>query len=252
MPYRQSATPLLAQVRVASPCSAKWEKMFGNEQVRHCTDCRKNVYNLTAMSRDDAEALLAANSNGEMCIRFYERADGTIMTADCPVGVERKQRRKVALAVLGGTAMWGMSVVAAASAFARGAGDPSKPQDDAPCALATQPVAVPGTLLINGEPGARAVIDGEIHTTIPASRVTVRPGRHVVELTSADGARRERHVVDVDSNEVKVVQMTPQAVAPQAVAPLSVPVATPITPPRGGWRGGARAMPRGMNDEAGF
>lgn len=245
MPYRQpaneSATPLLAQVRVASPCPAKWEKMYGNDQVRHCTDCRKNVYNLSAMTREDAEALLVANGSGDMCVRFYERADGTIMTADCPVGVERKHRRKMALAVVGGTAMWGMSVLAAASAFARGTDTKAMGDDPAPCALAhvEQPVAIPGYLVINGEAGARVSIDDEIRTTLPSMRITVRPGRHVIEFISADGIRRERHVVDVDSNQTKSVSMTLQAVLPVTVAPVvpAVPEGVQVR------AGGMRRMP---------
>lgn len=236
MPYRQpaSATPLLAQVRVASPCPAKWEKMYGSDQVRHCTDCQKSVYNLSAMTREDAEALLVANGSGDMCVRFYERADGTIMTADCPVGVERKHRRKVALAVVGGTAMWGMSLLAAAAAFARGTDAKTTGEGPAPCELAhvAQPVAIPGYLDIHGDDGARVSIDGEIRTTLPSMRVTVRAGRHAVEFTSADGIRRERHVVDVDSNQTKTVSMTPHPLTPVAVAPLR-PVAPQGVPMMG-------------------
>lgn len=244
MPYRQPANesdaPLLAQVRVASPCPAKWEKMYGNDQVRHCTDCRKNVYNLSAMTRADAEALLVANGSGDMCVRFYERADGTIMTADCPVGLERKHRRKVALAIVGGTAMWGMSILAAASALARGTSPKGSEDDPAPCALA-QPVEVPGYLDINGEIGARVVIDGEIRTTLPSMRITVKPGRHFIELTSADGVRSERHAVDVDSNETKVVSMLHRSVTP--VTPVAVAPVVPLPPDVRLRAGGMRRMP---------
>jgi hypothetical protein len=50
---------------------------------------------------------------GEMCVRFFERADGTILTQDCPVGVKKKQRRKLALAVAGA----GVMAAAAATTF---------------------------------------------------------------------------------------------------------------------------------------
>jgi hypothetical protein len=29
-----------------------------------------------------------------MCVRFYQRKDGTLLTADCPVGVRRKRLRQ--------------------------------------------------------------------------------------------------------------------------------------------------------------
>ena len=99
---------MLDSVRVASPCSADWAEMIGDEKVRFCSSCEKNVYNLSAMTSADAEHLLGASAGGELCVRFYQRADGTVMTADCPVGVKRKRRKKLALAVAGAGALaWG-------------------------------------------------------------------------------------------------------------------------------------------------
>ncbi len=36
---------LLENVRIASPCSASWDDMVGDERVRFCGQCTKNVYN---------------------------------------------------------------------------------------------------------------------------------------------------------------------------------------------------------------
>lgn len=82
----------LDSVRVATPCRAAWENMQGDNQVRFCQTCAKHVYNLSAMTRTEAEALIQAKE-GRMCIRFYERADGTVLTQDCPVGLRAVQRR---------------------------------------------------------------------------------------------------------------------------------------------------------------
>jgi hypothetical protein len=87
--------PLLDRVYVASPCSAKWDDMVGNERVRFCGQCAKNVYDLSAMSRAAAEQLVR-EKEGDVCVRFHRRTDGTIMTADCPVGVRRRRIRRVA------------------------------------------------------------------------------------------------------------------------------------------------------------
>ena len=91
--------PLLDDVKVASPCSASWDDMVGDDRVRFCGKCAKNVYDLSSMTREDAEALLARKDGdpggAKLCIRFYRRADGTIMTTDCPVGVRRKRGRRV-------------------------------------------------------------------------------------------------------------------------------------------------------------
>jgi hypothetical protein len=93
--------PMLDNVRVASPCKASWDEMTGDEQVRFCGHCEKNVYNLSAMTREAAASLIA-QKEGRMCVRFYQRADGTVLTADCPVGVRRRRVRRFAMAAVGG------------------------------------------------------------------------------------------------------------------------------------------------------
>ena len=84
-------------MHVAAPCSAEWAKMNGDERVRHCTLCRKNVYNLSAMTRAEAEALIK-EKEGKLCVRFYRRADGTVLTENCPAGLRAIRRRLVWLA----------------------------------------------------------------------------------------------------------------------------------------------------------
>jgi len=95
--------PLLDRVRIAAPCPASWDAMEGNGRVRFCGECKKNVYDLSAMTRDEAEDLL--QSRGEdLCARFYRRADGTVLTSDCSVGVRirRAKMSRFALVALGG------------------------------------------------------------------------------------------------------------------------------------------------------
>jgi hypothetical protein len=77
----------LGVVRLAGHCPAKWSQMTGDARVRFCGECKLNVYNLSQMSADDARALLCANEGGRLCVRFYARADGTVITRDCPFGV---------------------------------------------------------------------------------------------------------------------------------------------------------------------
>ncbi|HEX8558989.1 MAG TPA: hypothetical protein VF668_12850, partial [Pyrinomonadaceae bacterium] len=87
-------TSPLEGVRVAAPCPARWEKMAGDERVRYCDSCSLHVYNLSGMTRREAEALVAG-AEGRLCVRFHRRGDGTILTRDCPVGL-RAVRRRVA------------------------------------------------------------------------------------------------------------------------------------------------------------
>ena len=101
--------PVLEDLRVASPCPARWDDMIGDERVRFCASCAKNVYDLSAMSRAEAEAFVASQADrvGSVCITMRRRADGKVLTSDCPVGVRRRR--------------FGIGVIAFASAAAAAA-----------------------------------------------------------------------------------------------------------------------------------
>lgn len=82
----------LDNLRIASPCSADWNAMAGDERKRFCGDCKLNVYNLSDMTRYDAEHLLRL-SEGRLCVRYFQRPDGTILTQDCPEGWAKVKQR---------------------------------------------------------------------------------------------------------------------------------------------------------------
>jgi len=72
--------------------------MDGDDQVRFCRECSRNVYNLSEMTQDEAQRIVAERE-GRLCVRFYQRRDGTVLTSDCPVG-----RRRTFLRTSAGTA----------------------------------------------------------------------------------------------------------------------------------------------------
>jgi hypothetical protein len=111
-------TTVLKTIRIASPCHASWADMSGDDRVRHCSLCRKTVYNLSALPADEAAALVV-RTEGKICGRFYRRRDGTILTADCPVGAGIAARGR--LRRLTGCALTGVLVVLS-GALARGSG----------------------------------------------------------------------------------------------------------------------------------
>jgi len=76
----------LNNVSVAAPCRLAWDEMEGDDRVRFCTGCKLNVYNISEMTRKEAEEFLQTNADGQLCLRLYRRADGTLITKDCPVG----------------------------------------------------------------------------------------------------------------------------------------------------------------------
>ena len=103
----------LTNIRIASPCPADWEKMVGDERVRHCSECNLNVYNLSAMTERQVKQLISGNQGQRVCLRLYRRADGTILTQDCPWSLRALKRRvsRIASAVL--TAVLSVGVAAA-------------------------------------------------------------------------------------------------------------------------------------------
>ena len=82
----------LEVIDIARPCPADWDEMRGDAQVRFCKHCSLNVYNLSAMSREQAERLVA-ETEGRMCVRFYRRLDGTVVTQDCEGALKLAAKR---------------------------------------------------------------------------------------------------------------------------------------------------------------
>jgi hypothetical protein len=66
--------------------------MDGDDRKRYCGDCKLNVYNLSGMTKYDAEHLLRM-SEGRLCVRYFQRPDGTVLTQDCPVGWAKVKQR---------------------------------------------------------------------------------------------------------------------------------------------------------------
>jgi hypothetical protein len=60
--------------------------MTGDEKIRFCIECKKNVYNFSAMTRREAELLLQ-KTGGQICARITRDVDGTVITANPPVGL---------------------------------------------------------------------------------------------------------------------------------------------------------------------
>ncbi|MCA9610590.1 MAG: hypothetical protein KC619_33575 [Myxococcales bacterium] len=80
---------------IASPCDASWEAMEGDGPMRRCHRCEEDVYDLAGLSPDAALALVEHERGSK---RLHRRADGTVITGDCPEGRRRYDRRGLALA----------------------------------------------------------------------------------------------------------------------------------------------------------
>ena len=111
----------LPNLRIGFACKQRWEDMVGDDSVRACVGCERPVFNLSAMTREEAERVLATRGLTP-CVRFYRRPDGTVMTTDCPTGERRQGRR---LAVVAGSLAAGTALAVASSASAQPAPEPA-------------------------------------------------------------------------------------------------------------------------------
>lgn len=112
-----SPTPLLDVLDVTSPCPVSWDCMRGDQRARFCGLCQRQVYDLSAMTPDEAESLVR-EKEGRLCARFYRRADGRILTRDCGRPLRVGARRWLTLA--GAAAVLLLSSVFASSENRRG------------------------------------------------------------------------------------------------------------------------------------
>jgi hypothetical protein len=158
------------EIRIASPCSADWNRMAGDERVRYCPECRLNVYDFSGMSDADIESILARR-NGRLCARFYQRSDGTMLTRDCPVGFRAVVRR---VATFAGAALAAVMSVGPA--------------------LARTPLAKPVLFQIQpAQTGLSLEVFDASGATVPKARVTITDEKtkaKVYEETDAKGRLR--------------------------------------------------------------
>jgi hypothetical protein len=165
--------PLLDRVSIATPCPADWDSMTGDERSRFCALCQKNVYNIASMTAEEAEAFLRG-AGGEACLRLYRRADGTVLTSDCPVGVLRRRRRRAVASVVSA----GLVAAGALVAFER-----SRPVRPPPF------LPVTGVMVLDPAPTATTTPSAEPSSAKAAAPIPVPAG----------GMRRVRHEDQLDA-----------------------------------------------------
>lgn len=127
---------VLEDLRIASPCHERWSDMIGDDVVRHCARCDKHVYDLSSLPRAEAERVVRERE-GTLCVRFFRRTDGTVLTADCPEGAQRRRRRRLAIVASG---IAGVGIAAAAAGLAAATlHDPATRPHEAAMQLDKQP-----------------------------------------------------------------------------------------------------------------
>jgi carboxypeptidase family protein/ankyrin repeat protein len=103
-----SARNLLDQIQVNTPCSADWDAMLGNDQVRFCEHCNLSVHNLSHMTRKRALHLVRV-SKGRLCVRYYRDPNGALITGALPQKLHSIGRRASKIAAGAFTATLSLS-----------------------------------------------------------------------------------------------------------------------------------------------
>ncbi len=78
----------LEDIRFRTECRVPWESMKGDDVVRHCVECGRDVYNLSNLDREAAERLVGQREFPD-CVTLFRRPDGTVVTRDCTPLAER-------------------------------------------------------------------------------------------------------------------------------------------------------------------
>lgn len=169
---------LLGRVRIATPCPADWDAMEGDERVRFCSLCKLSVYNTAEMTKAEVVALVT-KTEGRVCARLYRRADGTLLTKDCPAGL-RALRRRAARAA-------GAVFAASLSFFSIGSARARAQEQEAPCRgdwlrveslSASSHAALSGTV---ADPTGAVIFEAEVTLTL------AEKGRKFTARTDSEG-----------------------------------------------------------------
>lgn len=187
----------LDQIKVAKPCIASWEAMAGDDRVRHCEQCQLNVYNLSAISRIEAQTLLREHA-GRICVRLYRRRDGTVITQDCPRGVRKAVTFAVRFVGAALSAIMAVSPGIAQQHVEQGAPPPLGPNHQNKLFTLTIMVLDPQGAVISGA-GVRIISAGRIianNATDKNGQLTYKlsPGNYSLEVAARGFKTQTRKV----------------------------------------------------------
>ena len=100
------------QIHIPTPCHEDWDAMRPEGARRFCDSCTQHVHDLSAMTHDEAQALM--DSGDDVCVRFAQRPDGELVHRPEVRHVQAAPRvarrrggwlRRAAAAALGATVM---------------------------------------------------------------------------------------------------------------------------------------------------
>lgn len=166
------------KVRVKDPCTQAWDEMVGNDKVRFCTHCAKDVNNLSAMTRKEAVRLVR-KSGGSLCVRYVQQP---VTKAPVFAGhLTQITRRRVPLMAAG---VMSASLSLATMTYAQGGAEPIP--------VSKVPVAAQVSQCEDASMGEKKTAERVVGNAVVRGKVedptgAVVPGARV-ELLSNDGS----------------------------------------------------------------
>ncbi|MEO6392588.1 MAG: ankyrin repeat domain-containing protein [Pyrinomonadaceae bacterium] len=148
---------LLDSVSIERPCTASWDEMVGNDQVRVCRHCELSVNDLSAITRAQAEKLVR-RSKGKLCLRIFRDPAGEVVTRDRMPPLYTISRRASRIAAGAFTAIMSMSTAAYPQTLTTSNKDESRPVTGSTVSLS--PAGTSGWLKITALDQNGAVIPG--------------------------------------------------------------------------------------------
>lgn len=206
---------------IPEPCTVPWNSMKGDDRIRFCGQCTKNVYNISNMTRAEAQALLI-DSEGRVCITMLKRADGTIVSDKCPPILKpiRYCWRRVSAAVIAAFAL--VATISRANA-----------DDD--CKKNAQPSSNPlpvrtaGKPMMNPDFGKyRTDTMQTINKVVQESKISVQPGVTAQLSIKADGTISTCKISDAKMQCVNNTKLE-SLILKTKLAPLPKSLAAPFT-----------------------
>lgn len=201
MPTRAEGLDL----RVNSPCEVDWDSMVGNEEVRFCTHCEKNVHDISALTRKDAMRFVRANSGG-VCVRFYTAPSGRTLHAN-----EGKLHRITRRASKAAAGAFSVAIALSSTALAQPNGSTDVEKAAAARVMPRTSAALTGTIL---DPNGALVAGASVTVTNKATGdvmtvTTNAEGVYLFELIPAGTYRVEFDAEGFDSKSVEKVELQP-------------------------------------------
>lgn len=166
-----STSKILRRISIEKPCSASWEQMTGNDQVRFCGHCELSVTQVSKLSRAKAVKLVK-QSKGRLCLRIERTPLGDIVTRPSVQKLYSISRRASRIAAGAFTAVLSLSTAAYAQSSGTAAPADERPVIEQPLNDAPEdpPIDIPMPLggaiaMVRYEqPLVRAASDGDLDT----------------------------------------------------------------------------------------